>query len=162
MHMRVIAICCAFVCYTALVSAHTQPVIFFHGGNPNELDPQQWLITPEAGPILQRVVDEYKHYGDRYVLIIGYDENASTPALSYERSKRRAEATRDALIQLGLPADALATKPCSFSNPYGKATGADPVNRRVEFAGTRTLQELLEMDRSFCAEIRRPETPVAR
>ena len=137
--------------------AYTQPVIFFRGGNAHELDPQQWQITPEANAVLSRVVEEYRYYKDQYLLIIGHDEDASTPELSYERSKKRAEATRLALIDLGLPRDRLAIKACSFDQPYEATKGSNPMNRRVEFAGAPSLQVLLEVDREICPNTHAPK-----
>lgn len=145
------------LCVAANLFAHTQPIIFFHGGQDTELNPHQWQITPEATAVLQRVLEEYRHYKVQYLLIIGHDENASTPELSYERSKMRAEATKRALVDLGLPADRLATKACSFDEPYETTeVGPNPMNRRVNFAGAASLQELLEIDRGVCPNTRAP------
>lgn len=130
--------------------AHTVPIIFFVGGDVNELKPQQWQLTAEAVPVLNRVVDEFKRFEDRYVLIIGYDENASTAELSYARSLKRAEAVRDALIGMGLPRDALAVKACGASNLLINVAGKEPQNRRVTFESARSLQEFLDIDRQVC------------
>jgi hypothetical protein len=131
---------------------------FFTGGERLELDPSQWRVTSEAIPVLRRVTDEYRQYKVGYVLIIGYDENASTAEMSYTRSKNRAEATREALIGLGVPAAALVTKPCAFSNPLGSAIGPEPMNRRVEFSYTDRVQQLVEADRQICPDVRAPAT----
>ncbi|MFM9863400.1 MAG: OmpA family protein [Micropepsaceae bacterium] len=136
--------------------AYSQPIIFFHGGQDSELNPRQWQVTPEANGVLNRVVEEYRHYKVQYLLIVGHDENASTAELSYERAKLRAEAARRALIDLGLPADRLATKSCSFDEPYELKAGPEPLNRRVNFAGASSLQELLEIDRTTCPATRAP------
>jgi hypothetical protein len=46
MRARAFTILGALFCGAGLAIAHTVPIIFFHGGAPDELNPQQWLITP--------------------------------------------------------------------------------------------------------------------
>lgn len=132
--------------------AHTQPIIFFHGGNSNELDPVQWEITPEAEAVLRRVVEEFKFHKGRYLLVIGHDENASTEKLSQQRALNRALAAKGVLVRLGISEDTIGVLSCGYRRPYEARTGAEPTNRRVEFASAATLQELLSADRTACGD----------
>jgi hypothetical protein len=148
--MRIVLVAAGLALSAACALALTHPIIFFMGGDVNELKPQQWQLTVEAVPMLHRVVREFKDYNDRYVLITGYDEDASTAELSYARSLKRAETVRDALIGLGLPRDALVVKACGAKDLLVNVAGKEPQNRRVTFNSVQTLQSLLDIDREIC------------
>ncbi len=67
-------------------------------------DYDQAVLHDESLPELRRVAEQAKK-GNLRLNVVGYTDNAGDPAYNLDLSKRRAEATKQALVKLGISAD---------------------------------------------------------
>lgn len=90
-------------------------------------------LRVESMPELQNVADLAKKNNYR-INLMGYTDNAGNPAYNLDLSNRRAEAARQALIGLGIPADRITAKGFGENNPVAENTTEQgrQLNRRVE------------------------------
>ena len=95
-------------------SAIQQFIVFFPGTNPERLDPVQWQIGPEADAVISEFAAVYPRFGGR-VQLTAADQWMGTLEASIERSQRRADAVRNALVAKGVPREAVFTRPCGFT-----------------------------------------------
>jgi OmpA-OmpF porin, OOP family len=131
----VLLACAAFAAAAAPAFAIKQFIVFFHGTNPEQLDPVQWQLGPEADAVISEaasVVVQRANADDGVHLIAG-DQRVGTLEMSIERSRRRAEAIKQSLIAKGVPADAIFVHACGFrrflvETPHGTL---EPMNRFV-------------------------------
>ncbi|MFQ5955047.1 MAG: OmpA family protein [Kiloniellales bacterium] len=91
-------------------------------------------ITPQAGRILDEVAVAYKEGKRTIVELAGHADRSGPEAYNQRLSQRRAEAAKAALIQRGVPVDAIATS--AFGETRPRVPTPDGVreqeNRRVE------------------------------
>lgn len=90
-------------------------------------------LRPESMPELRNVADLAKKNNYR-VNLMGYTDNAGKPEYNLDLSNRRAEAARQALIGLGIPAERITAKGFGENNPVSDNNSEQgrQLNRRVE------------------------------
>ena len=96
-------------------------------------DYDQAVLHDESLPELRRVADQAKK-GNLRLNVFGYTDNAGDPAYNLDLSKRRAEAAKQALINLGIPAAQITAAGLGEEKPV-VANDTDEhraQNRRVE------------------------------
>ena len=93
----------------------------------------QYVITPEAQTVLQDVA---KYANDGHATretVVGYTDTSGSVAYNLRLSERRAKATADALVSLGIPQSNLDVSWKGKSDP-AVPTGdgvKEPLNRRA-------------------------------
>ena len=98
-------------------------------------------ILPDSTTLLEEIADTItRHPEITAVEIQGHTDNAGVPASNLTLSQSRAEAVRDTLIRLGVPADKLTARGFGQTRPLRPNLTAvgRTANRRVEFHLTRT------------------------
>ncbi len=112
--LRAAAISIVLLAASQPLGATKQFIVFFQGSNPERLDPVQWQVTLEADAVISEFAALYPRYGGRVLLTAG-DQWVGTLEASIERSQKRADAVRDALVAKGVPRSMIFTKPCGFA-----------------------------------------------
>lgn len=92
------------------------------------------VITAEAAQVLDHAAQQYAATGGASIVLAGHADASGPEAYNSGLSQRRADAVRDRLAALGLPANAIATESYGESRlmvvtPDGVP---EPQNRRVE------------------------------
>jgi OmpA-OmpF porin, OOP family len=149
--LRIAAISIALLAASHPASATKLFIVFFHGSNPERLDPVQWLVTAEADAVISEYAAVYREYGGQVVLTAG-DQRVGTLEASIERSQRRANAVRDALVAKGVPRSKISTRPCGFVHflvPTPPET-KEPQNRFVLFEWASDETVLVDGSREGC------------
>lgn len=98
-------------------------------------------ILPDSNTLLEEVADTINRHPEiTAVEIQGHTDNVGAPASNMTLSQSRAEAVREALIRLGVPADKLTARGFGQTRPIRPNLTAvgRTANRRVEFHLTRT------------------------
>lgn len=98
-------------------------------------------ILPDSNTLLEEVADTLNRHPEiTAVEIQGHTDNVGVPANNMTLSQGRAEAVREALIRLGVPADRLTARGFGQTRPIRPNLTAvgRTANRRVEFHITRT------------------------
>ena len=90
-------------------------------------------LRMESMPELRKVA-ELAQKNNYRINLMGYTDNAGAPAYNADLSNRRAEAARQALIGLGIPADRITAKGLGENNPVSDNNSEQgrQLNRRVE------------------------------
>lgn len=90
-------------------------------------------LRMESMPELRKVA-ELAQKNNYRINLMGYTDNAGAPAYNADLSNRRAEAARQALIGLGIPADRITAKGFGENNPVSDNNSEQgrQLNRRVE------------------------------
>lgn len=134
-------------------SAIKQFLVFFHDADPHRLDAKQWQITAEADAVINEFAALYRRdFDNARVLLTAGDQWVGTLEASIERSQRRANAVRDALVEKGVPRAVIFTKPCGFTlrmvqtQPQTK----EPQNRFVSMDIRSPDAALIEGSREGC------------
>ncbi len=132
----------SLVCVLFAVLATAEPadalrqfIVFFHGLNPEQLDPEQWEVTEEANSVLSQAASihiKQASPGDTIHLLAG-DQNVGTLEMSIERSRRRAEAVKKFLVAKGVSAEDIVVHACGFRRYLVKTPPGtiEPMNRFV-------------------------------
>jgi OmpA-OmpF porin, OOP family len=97
-------------------------------------DFQSATVTSQGLGVLQTVAEAYKAGGVVTVQVTGYDDRAGTPEASQKISEQRANAVAQALVRLGVPANAMVVSGRGQNDnrvPTGPGV-REPQNRRVE------------------------------
>lgn len=94
----------------------------------------QSSLTPDGMRSAQKLADVLKQNPQRAVLVEGFTDSTGSTAYNQELSARRANAVRDALLQMGIAADRISLRGYGESYPVaGNDTAANrQLNRRVE------------------------------
>jgi len=98
-------------------------------------------ILPDSNTLLEEIADTINRHPEiTAVEIQGHTDNVGNPASNLTLSQSRAEAVRDTLIRLGVPADKLTARGFGQTRPLRPNLTAvgRTANRRVEFHLTRT------------------------
>ena len=96
-------------------------------------DYDQAVLLSESLPELRRIAEQARNNNLRLNLL-GYTDNAGNPAYNLDLSKRRAEAAKQALIELGIPAAQITAKGFGEEKPVvpNDTDENRARNRRVE------------------------------
>lgn len=91
-------------------------------------------INANAAAVIQRVVADYKTNKATAISVTGHTDRAGTEAYNLKLSERRADAVRKALVDAGVPAEAITTAWKGESEPaVPTADGVrEQANRRAE------------------------------
>jgi outer membrane protein OmpA-like peptidoglycan-associated protein len=110
----------------------TLPGIFF--------DPGKTQLKPGAKKKLQRIAEQLKGDDRIRVTVEGHTDNRGNTEKNMEISEKRAEAVREYLVSLGVPADRIMATGKGDAEPVAtnKTTAGRQQNRRVELVITRT------------------------
>ena len=110
----------------------TLPGIFF--------DPGKTQLKPGAKKPLQRIAEQLKGDDRIRVTVEGHTDNTGNPEKNMEISEKRAEAVREYLVSLGVPADRTMATGKGDAEPVAtnKTAAGRQQNRRVELVITRT------------------------
>jgi len=110
----------------------TLPGIFF--------DPGKTQLKPGAKKPLQRIAEQLKGDDRIRVTVEGHTDNTGTPEKNMDISEKRAEAVREYLVSLGVPADRTMATGKGDAEPVAtnKTAAGRQQNRRVELVITRT------------------------
>lgn len=129
--------------------------VFFLGGNPDRLDPEQWRVTPEGVAVIAEVARAFRAEGGGYILLSGHDQWVGREEDALLRSQRRADAVRDLLIEYGVPSSAVSTTACGWSRPLVRTQyGAPEIqNRYVLFWWERTEADVVATAKTACAPV---------
>ena len=97
-------------------------------------DWDQALITPEARGILGQAYDFAQRGGVARIVATGHADRSGTVTYNQKLSARRAAAVREALVNLGFPANGIATEAKGENDPLVPTEDGvrEPQNRRVE------------------------------
>ncbi len=98
-------------------------------------------ILPDSNTLLEEIADTINRHPEiTAVEIQGHTDNVGIPASNMTLSQSRAEAVRETLIRLGVPADKLTARGFGQTRPVRPNLTAvgRTANRRVEFHLTRT------------------------
>jgi hypothetical protein len=111
-------------------------------------------LSPQAVATISQAAAAYKTAGSARLTNVGNADTSGSPDYNMALSLRRAEAVRRALIQNGVPAEAIDTSGRGETNLL-VATGdnvREPQNRRVEVAGLQrqASQEIFRDPRAYC------------
>ncbi|MDE2356533.1 MAG: OmpA family protein [Alphaproteobacteria bacterium] len=92
----------------------------------------QYVITPEAQNVLQDAAQYATAGHAKKELVVGHTDTSGTRAYNLRLSERRAKATADALVALGVPQDTLSVSwtgmdDLAVQTPPGVK---EPLNRR--------------------------------
>jgi peptidoglycan-associated lipoprotein len=91
-------------------------------------------IRKEYQPVLDRIADDLKANGNRYVRAVGHCCSLGTNEYNFGLGERRAESVRSYLTKLGVDADRVRTLSKGEEEPAVPNTDqGHPLNRRVEF-----------------------------
>lgn len=91
-------------------------------------------LTPEARQIVQAVANEAQQRGYSQIVATGHTDTVGSNAYNQALSMRRAQSVKDALVNMGIPSDQIATRGEGETMPL-IPTGdgvREPQNRRVE------------------------------
>jgi peptidoglycan-associated lipoprotein len=93
------------------------------------------VLTPMSQEILQRKADWLGENMDATVIIEGHCDERGTAAYNLALGERRADAAKDFLVNLGVPADRITTISYGEEKPVdpGKSEEAWAKNRRAHF-----------------------------
>jgi outer membrane protein OmpA-like peptidoglycan-associated protein len=110
----------------------TLPGIFF--------DPGKTQLKPGAKKPLQRIAEQLRGDDRIRVTVEGHTDNTGTPEKNMDISEKRAEAVREYLVSLGVPADRTMATGKGEAEPVAtnKTAAGRQQNRRVELVITRT------------------------
>jgi outer membrane protein OmpA-like peptidoglycan-associated protein len=110
----------------------TLPGIFF--------DPGKTQLKPGAKKPLQRIAEQLKGDDRIRVTVEGHTDNTGNPEKNMDISEKRAEAVREYLVSLGVPADRIMATGKGDAEPVAtnKTAAGRQQNRRVELVITRT------------------------
>ena len=91
-------------------------------------------ISPAGAQVIEQAAAAFKEGGAARLQATGYTDLAGPAAYNLTLSKRRADAVRDYLMRLGVPASAIVERALGKANPrVPTANGVpEPQNRRVE------------------------------
>lgn len=94
----------------------------------------QARLTPDGTRTARKLADVLTNNPQRTVLIEGFTDSTGSSAHNLELSQRRAEAVRNALLEMGIARERIATRGYGAAYPVaGNASAADrQLNRRVE------------------------------
>lgn len=98
-------------------------------------------ILPDSNTLLEEIADTINRHPEiTAVEIQGHTDNVGNPASNLTLSQSRADAVRDTLIRLGVPADKLTARGFGQTRPLrpNLTAAGRTANRRVEFHLTRT------------------------
>jgi outer membrane protein OmpA-like peptidoglycan-associated protein len=149
--LRAAAISIVLLGTTQPATAIRQFIVFFAEGDSQRLDPVQWLVTAEADAVISGYAAGYREFGGQVVLTAG-DQRVGSLEASIERSQRRANAVRDALVAKGIPRSKISTRPCGFVHflvPTPPET-KEPMNRFVSFEWASEDAVLVDGSREGC------------
>lgn len=92
-----------------------------------------YLRTPDNQRFVEEAQKFLREHPDQKLLLTGHTDNSGDDALNLRLSKRRAEAVKDRLRRLGIPANQLATDGKGETQPKADNATADGrrANRRV-------------------------------
>ncbi len=91
-------------------------------------------LTPEAFSIVNDAADNADIAGARGILVVGHTDRSGTAAYNMKLSARRAETVGQALVDLGIRADAIVLEAKGEEDPLVPTDDGipEPQNRRVE------------------------------
>ncbi|MBS0184902.1 MAG: OmpA family protein [Proteobacteria bacterium] len=112
--------------HAVIESAQPELFIAFFNSGGTSLDPAGHNILKAAAKAFE------SSQGLKQVLVLGYTDLTGSPAANIRISQERADAGKLALIQLGVPADAILALGQGDSNPLVPTTSANRENRRIE------------------------------
>jgi len=108
--------------------------------DPIYFDYNMWYIRKESKKILNRVVELMKKYPEMVVEIGSHTDNRGTPKFNLNLSQNRANATKDYILEQGIPKSRIHAKGYGESVPIIKCIPEDScdeeqheLNRRSEF-----------------------------
>lgn len=91
------------------------------------------VLIPTARELLDAAAAQYRQQGAHQIILAGHaDPYEADAAQGVGLSQRRANAVRDHLVSLGVPAGSMTTQAFGSARPAVEVDGPDPVNRRVE------------------------------
>jgi len=92
------------------------------------------VLTLDGANIVEQAASVYKAGGVGRIDLTGYTDLAGTPQYNLALSKRRADAVRTYLVELGVPAEAITEAARGKENPRVPTPDGvrEPQNRRVE------------------------------
>jgi OmpA-OmpF porin, OOP family len=127
----IVLVACAALATSQPAGAIKQFIVFFPGTNPEQLDPVQWRLGPEADAVISEFASLRQRYPNDAIELTAGDQHVGTLEMSIERSRRRAEAVKQSLVAKGVPADAIVIHACGFrrflvETPHGTL---EPMNR---------------------------------
>jgi outer membrane protein OmpA-like peptidoglycan-associated protein len=97
-------------------------------------DWDKYNLTPEAQQIVQAAAEAARKDGYARIVVTGHTDTSGSAEYNEGLSMRRAESVRQALVDLGLPADQITTRALGETSPL-VPTGdgvREPQNRRAE------------------------------
>lgn len=99
-------------------------LVFFNYGSSK--------IDPAGMEVLGAAAATFRDTGANEILVLGYTDLTGSAAANIRVSQQRANATKNALIAMGVPADRIVALGQGESNPLVDTNKADRENRRVE------------------------------
>jgi OOP family OmpA-OmpF porin len=92
------------------------------------------VLTPAGRQVVEAAAGTYKSTGSARIDLTGYTDLSGPVGYNLKLSRRRAEAVRDYLVQLGIPKDAITVTARGKQNPRVPTPDGvrEPQNRRVE------------------------------
>jgi outer membrane protein OmpA-like peptidoglycan-associated protein len=96
--------------------------------------PGQTEVAPAARAQLDRAAAQLEKIDQATIVVLGFSDNAGTPAYGQDMSQRRADAVRDYLTSRGVPADRIQTRAMGSQQPLGdnRTPEGRAMNRRAE------------------------------
>jgi outer membrane protein OmpA-like peptidoglycan-associated protein len=93
----------------------------------------QYVLTPEAQAVVQQAADYAKNGNATRVVVVGHTDTSGSTAYNVRLSERRAKATADALVGLGVNSSALSVDWKGESAPAVQTGDGvkEPLNRRA-------------------------------
>ncbi len=95
-------------------------------------DFNQATLTPEGKQVVQQAAIAFQQNGATHIELTGYTDLTGTQNYNLDLSRRRAITVRDALVQLGVPANEIDANWSGKENPRVPTNAREPQNRRVE------------------------------
>jgi OOP family OmpA-OmpF porin len=97
-------------------------------------DWDKYNLTPEAQQIVQAAAEAARKDGYARIVVTGHTDTSGSAEYNEGLSQRRADSVREALVDLGLPAEQITTRALGETSPL-VPTGdgvREPQNRRAE------------------------------
>lgn len=90
-------------------------------------------LRDESKPEVTRITEVLRDWAHPHVLVAGHADGTGSDEVNIKISRERADAVRDMLVKMGVPADAIEATSHGKRNPLVKAPDgtAEPRNRRV-------------------------------
>jgi len=111
-------------------------------------------LSPRAMAMISQAAAAYRLSGSAHITDVGNTDTSGTPDYNVALSLRRADAVKKALVQNGVPLEAIETAGRGETNLLvPTADGVrEPQNRRVELSGLRgqASMEIFKDPRAYC------------